>query len=217
MKRSVAMASTLAVGVTLGTAALAGTVLSDTLTIWATAPDAGGISYASSADYDLGGTAGQIDANEPYTMSGGDWTLNGGFWTATTISFCDGDANNDRVVDFADILIVLRDWGDCEPPPTKCQGDVTGNGVVDFADINMILVNWGCGGPEFFRPLRETLEEAGLTQANWQDFLDVMEVGTEYERENWRCWFEQYLGQLDGSFVGYECPDSDPFLENQVP
>ena len=49
-----------------------------------------------------------------------------------------GDMNGDCVVNFADILVILGDWG-CEG---ECEGDANGDGVVNFQDILLVLANW---------------------------------------------------------------------------
>ncbi len=48
-----------------------------------------------------------------------------------------GDANGDGSVDFADLNIVLSNWG--EPGP---DGDLNQSGMVDFADLNLVLGGW---------------------------------------------------------------------------
>jgi hypothetical protein len=51
---------------------------------------------------------------------------------------CIGDANGDRVVNFADITSVLTNWGGPGP-----AGDSDTSGVVNFADITSTLTSWG--------------------------------------------------------------------------
>jgi len=53
---------------------------------------------------------------------------------------CPGDANGDGVVNFADLNILLIQWGQCGP---ILGGDVNGDGCVDFADLSIILDNFG--------------------------------------------------------------------------
>jgi hypothetical protein len=53
---------------------------------------------------------------------------------------CPGDVNGDGIVDVADFLQVLEDWG-C----TACPGsDVDGSGLVDVGDFLQVLGEWGC-------------------------------------------------------------------------
>lgn len=53
---------------------------------------------------------------------------------------CPGDANGDRIVNFADLNIVLSEWGQVG---VGLAGDVNGDGVVNFADLNIVLSNFG--------------------------------------------------------------------------
>jgi subtilisin family serine protease len=57
---------------------------------------------------------------------------------------CDvyADLNCDGVVDGADLLILLGEWGTC-PDPTDCPADLNGDGTVDGADLLILLGNWG--------------------------------------------------------------------------
>lgn len=54
-----------------------------------------------------------------------------------------GDANNDAVVDFADLNAVLSNFGASGPADGALTGDVNLDGVVDFADLNAALSNFG--------------------------------------------------------------------------
>jgi len=56
-----------------------------------------------------------------------------------------GDANGDGVVDFADLNIVLNQFG-LTGAPGELQGDLNGDGAVGFADLNIVLSNFGAGG-----------------------------------------------------------------------
>ncbi len=57
------------------------------------------------------------------------------------VASCPGDANGDRVVNFADLNIVLSFFGQTVTPGTN--GDVNGDGVVNFADLNTVLSFFG--------------------------------------------------------------------------
>lgn len=52
-----------------------------------------------------------------------------------------GDVNGDRVVDGADVTVVLGNWGACEAC-AGCAGDANHDCVVDGADVTVILGNW---------------------------------------------------------------------------
>jgi len=51
------------------------------------------------------------------------------------------DVNGDGSVGFADLTIVLQNWGPC--PPGPCPGDIDKDGVVGFSDLTRLLNAWG--------------------------------------------------------------------------
>lgn len=53
-----------------------------------------------------------------------------------------GDLNGDGVVDVADLLILLSQWGPC-PRDAGCTADLNDDGTVDVADMLILLANWG--------------------------------------------------------------------------
>lgn len=53
---------------------------------------------------------------------------------------CPGDANGDGVISFADLNLVLTNFG-----VEIDEGDLNGDGVVNFADLNLVLSNFGVG------------------------------------------------------------------------
>ncbi len=55
---------------------------------------------------------------------------------------CPGDANGDRVVNFADLNIVLSSFG-TTGAPGSVPGDLNGDGSVNFADLNLVLSAFG--------------------------------------------------------------------------
>ncbi len=55
---------------------------------------------------------------------------------------CPGDANGDRVVNFADLNIVLSSFG-MTGTPGSVPGDLNGDGAVNFADLNLVLSFFG--------------------------------------------------------------------------
>ncbi|MHC5115063.1 MAG: DVUA0089 family protein [Planctomycetota bacterium] len=69
----------------------------------------------------------------------GDYSV---FVTGINFIYCPVDLSNNGFVDFADILIVIANWGPC-PPGGPCPADLNGNLVVDFADILIIIEEWG--------------------------------------------------------------------------
>ncbi|MCP3904263.1 MAG: VCBS repeat-containing protein [Planctomycetes bacterium] len=53
---------------------------------------------------------------------------------------CPGDFNNSGDVGFADVLVVLSEWGPCF---FECFADLNGNGIVGFDDILVLIGMWG--------------------------------------------------------------------------
>jgi hypothetical protein len=53
-----------------------------------------------------------------------------------------GDLNGDGVVDGADLLILLSQWGACRDAD-DCPADLNNDGTVDGADLLVLLANWG--------------------------------------------------------------------------
>ena len=51
----------------------------------------------------------------------------------------DGDRNCDDVVNVADLLIVLGEWGPCP----DCPADLNGNETVNVEDLLTVLALWG--------------------------------------------------------------------------
>jgi hypothetical protein len=61
---------------------------------------------------------------------------------------CPGDANGDRVVNFADITAVLANFGSVYPPGVlNGPGDANHDGSVTFADVTAVLANFGVPCP----------------------------------------------------------------------
>jgi hypothetical protein len=54
---------------------------------------------------------------------------------------CVADLNGDRVVDGADLSVVLAFWGSCET--SDCPADFDGDGAVTGADLSVLLATWG--------------------------------------------------------------------------
>ncbi len=61
---------------------------------------------------------------------------------ASERAVCVGDANDDLVIGFADLNVVLSQFGQ-GGAIGALQGDVTGDGVVNFADLNAVLSAFG--------------------------------------------------------------------------
>ncbi len=53
---------------------------------------------------------------------------------------CEGDANGDGVVDFRDVIAVVRNWRINHTPGTR-PGGSGGNGVANIDDLRSVLDN----------------------------------------------------------------------------
>jgi hypothetical protein len=85
-----------------------------------------------------------LGAHKPGTPSQYTGTTQGPTGTVQKL----GDINGDNVVNTADLLTVINNWGPCPPPaPGNCLGDVApapaGDGAVNSADLLLIINNWG--------------------------------------------------------------------------
>ena len=126
---------------------------------------------------------------------------------------CRGDTNGDCIVGVLDLLTLLGGWG-----PNAGPGDLNCDFGVGVLDLLALLASWGkcpCAGPGPEPPsLEEELTEACLTMEDWFDFVDVMQTGSEAEKENWLCWMEHYLNNCNRctcTHSGVICPGPDPF------
>jgi hypothetical protein len=52
---------------------------------------------------------------------------------------CLGDLNGDGWVDYADVSIMISQWGECE----GCSADLNGNGWVNAQDLSILFSQWG--------------------------------------------------------------------------
>ncbi|MFM9959315.1 MAG: hypothetical protein ACKVZJ_14750 [Phycisphaerales bacterium] len=66
--------------------------------------------------------------------------------TAYVNAFCFGDPNRDRVVDLADLSILLSNFGTSTPTPNTL-GDANGNTVVETRDLIIMLARFGTTCP----------------------------------------------------------------------
>lgn len=56
--------------------------------------------------------------------------------------FCEGDADGDGEVNFADITAVLGNWLSMSNPGDAALGDANNDGIVNFSDLTVVLGNW---------------------------------------------------------------------------
>ncbi len=87
--------------------------------------------------WDFGGAARLVD--DPASAPNGSAVVDMG---ALERQVCVGDANDDLAVGFADLNIVLSQFGQ-SGAIGALHGDVTGDGVVNFADLNAVLSAFG--------------------------------------------------------------------------
>ncbi|MDY7108353.1 MAG: hypothetical protein SYC29_06920 [Planctomycetota bacterium] len=52
-----------------------------------------------------------------------------------------GDTNGDAIVNTADLLDLLADWGPCDEPD-GCGTDINGDGAIDVVDLLILLGQW---------------------------------------------------------------------------
>lgn len=74
-----------------------------------------------------------------------EWSANSTFsimYEIIPAGGCTGDLNGDGVVNVADMLDLLSQWGDC-PGQGGCPGDLDGSGSINVADLLILLQNWG--------------------------------------------------------------------------
>ena len=115
-------------------------------------------------------------------------------------NICPWDLDGNCDVGIGDLLIVLADWGN----------------PYGIGDLLALLAAWGPCPPCSVEPLSlaEELADACLTQENWDDFVSVMQTGSEAEKENWMCWMTHYLfhcNKCTCEHLPSECPGPDPF------
>ncbi len=122
----------------------------------------------------------------------------------------DCDGSNDDVVGINDFLAVLAQWGG----PGSCDFNGGGVGINDFL---LLLANWGpC--PESGMPppmtLQQELDDACLTQSDWDEYEDVITDPNSKASEKLRydCWMRHYLFDCPAcSCSRTHCPGKDPF------
>ncbi len=80
--------------------------------------------------------AGKHNGTTTFTAVQFNYTLT---YAALALPPCPGDLDTNRVVDTADISLLLMEFGPC----TGCPADLDGNGLVDTADISLLLMDFG--------------------------------------------------------------------------
>lgn len=100
-----------------------------------------GLSFVIAANAPLGSRSFQI------VNSDGSVQANNLFTVTAPPTGCPGDANNDNVVNFADVTSVLTFFGATYNPGIDGLGDANNDGTVNFADITSVLTNFGIPCP----------------------------------------------------------------------
>ncbi|HRQ76183.1 MAG TPA: hypothetical protein PK098_09725, partial [Phycisphaerales bacterium] len=99
-------------------------------------------------------------------------------------------------------------------PASYCPADLNGDFRVDVQDLLILLGAWGpCPGVvTTVKSLSEEIDDAGLTQQQWQDYYNIM-TGNASQRtkDNWTCWFNNRITQCQNCPV---CPGYDPFAND---
>jgi len=84
--------------------------------------------------------------------------------------------------------------------------------VVGSADLLILLANWnqcpGFGADPTPDGLADTLDDVGLDEDDWDDFLAVSGGTDEQQRSRYLCWMNVYLTQCINC---PPCSGSDPF------
>ncbi|MCH8822907.1 MAG: hypothetical protein IH984_05290 [Planctomycetes bacterium] len=126
---------------------------------------------------------------------------------------CIWDLNGDCEVGTQDILALFALWGtDPGGPP-----DFNDDGIVNTSDLLILFANWG---PCYCAPFgtivlsfEDELDDACISEAEWDDYEYIMQNGTEEEKENYDCWMTHWIEDCDKCTCTGEsgCPGEDPF------
>jgi hypothetical protein len=115
-------------------------------------PTAPGSVLACDDDFCAPGSSITFDVvrNQQYLIRVGGWQAAQGYSTLSLSCFstCQGDANSDQTVTFADVSVVLANWGVTYGPPVGTGiGDADHNGTVNFGDVTAVLSGFGMPCP----------------------------------------------------------------------
>ncbi len=113
--------------------------------------DCGGVMFATGGEYEVGGTVGQPDArNEPFEMTGGDYSATGGFWQIGLCGPCVlfADVADPRcIVELADVLFILEGYASGDPCTTHPTADIfpcdQPCSIIELADVLAVLSAYG--------------------------------------------------------------------------
>ena len=114
---------------------------------------------------------------------------------------CPWDLDESCFVGAGDLLILLANWGNPY-------------GASDLLDL---LAAWGpcaCDPMAVVLSLEEELDDACLSEADWDEYEDVMTgSGSQAEKDNYQCWMEHYMFDCRKCTCSGSpgCPGADPF------
>ncbi len=129
------------IGFTLVTLAISSVARGEYGLSWYTI-DAGGHTFSTGGDFELGGTIGQPDTG---AMTGGSFELVGGFWPGVNACACLGDMNDDGVKDGLDIqqfVSCVIAGGSCSCADVDEMNGVSIDDIAAFVDD--LLADSGC-------------------------------------------------------------------------
>ena len=116
---------------------------------WNTIDGGGGTSIDGA--FEISGTIGQPDVGGPLT--GGTFQIIGGFWPGAnpSVNPCSGDISppgGDGIVNAADLLMVINNWGQCPLPcPPSCNSDLNHDCMTNAGDLLAVINAWGACPP----------------------------------------------------------------------
>jgi hypothetical protein len=115
----------------------------------------------------------------------------------------------DEKVNVSDLLYIINNWG-----TSNCIADINGDAAVNSGDLLAVVNHWGaCAcfpAQGVVKSLSQELADAGLTQADWNKFLDVAANGTQTQKANYNCWMHRRLTHCQKCPA---CPGRDPFAK----
>jgi len=127
---------------------------------------------------------------------------------------CPWDLTGDCIVNTLDLLALFAQWG----PGTNLPADFNGDGTVNTTDLLALFANWGddcqCA-PKGITVLtfEQELADACISEDDWDDYEDIMQNGTQEEKDNYQCWMTHWIEDCNRcACTGQSgCPGADPF------
>ena len=83
-----------------------------------------------------------FDLGDPAEDNTYGWGMVNAYQAVLAALTANPDLDGSGTVGFADLTILLGNWGQCpfQPP---CVGDLDGNGTIGFGDLTILLAAWG--------------------------------------------------------------------------